>query len=78
MVRATASNQQAGSTIGDSLANLNLDDPTRARGTKQRLAIVNKERCKPLQCKLECKKVCPVNSSGASYKSEQILNSIFQ
>jgi ATP-binding cassette subfamily E protein 1 len=30
-----------------------------------RLAIVDPERCKPKECKLECKKSCPVNKQGS-------------
>lgn len=29
--------------------------------SKLRIAIVNKEKCKPKNCKLECKKACPIN-----------------
>ena len=29
-----------------------------------RVAIVNKDKCKPKKCGLECKKICPVNMSG--------------
>lgn len=28
-----------------------------------RVAIVNKDKCKPKKCALECKKGCPVNRS---------------
>lgn len=28
-----------------------------------RIAILNKEKCKPKKCGLECKKACPVNKS---------------
>lgn len=31
--------------------------------TKLRIAIVNKEKCKPKKCKQECKKACPVNKT---------------
>ena len=30
---------------------------------KLRIAIVNKDKCKPNKCKLECKKCCPVNAA---------------
>lgn len=30
---------------------------------KRRLAIVNKDKCKPKKCSLECKKNCPINKS---------------
>jgi len=30
---------------------------------KLRIAVVNKDRCKPKKCGLECKKTCPVNKS---------------
>lgn len=29
-----------------------------------RIAIVNKDRCKPKKCALECKQACPVNRMG--------------
>lgn len=32
--------------------------------SKNRIAILNADRCKPKKCKLECKKVCPVNKTG--------------
>ena len=32
--------------------------------SKLRIAIVNKEKCKPKNCQLECKKACPINKSG--------------
>jgi ATP-binding cassette subfamily E protein 1 len=32
--------------------------------SKLRIAIINKEKCKPKNCKLECKRACPVNKSG--------------
>lgn len=35
-----------------------------ASNPELRLAIVDKERCKPKKCQLECKKVCPINRSG--------------
>lgn len=31
---------------------------------KFRIAIVNEDRCKPKKCKLECKKICPINKAG--------------
>ena len=31
---------------------------------KARIAILNKDRCKPKKCKQECKKSCPINKSG--------------
>lgn len=31
--------------------------------SKHRIAIVNKEKCKPKRCKQECKKSCPVNKT---------------
>lgn len=31
---------------------------------KDRIAIVNDDKCKPKKCGLECKKTCPVNKSG--------------
>ncbi|KRX00134.1 P-loop containing nucleoside triphosphate hydrolase [Pseudocohnilembus persalinus] len=30
---------------------------------KRRIAIVNKEKCKPKKCGLQCKKACPINKS---------------
>ncbi len=35
-----------------------------ANETKTRIAILNEDRCKPKKCKLECKKVCPINKAG--------------
>ncbi len=32
--------------------------------TKRRIAIINKDKCKPKKCALECKKSCPINKSG--------------
>jgi ATP-binding cassette subfamily E protein 1 len=32
--------------------------------SKLRIAIVNKDKCKPKNCQLECKKACPINKSG--------------
>ncbi|KAL4429493.1 hypothetical protein ABPG74_001338 [Tetrahymena malaccensis] len=32
--------------------------------TKLRIAIVNKDKCKPKKCKQECKSACPINKSG--------------
>ena len=29
-----------------------------------RIAIINKDKCRPDKCALECKKVCPINKSG--------------
>ena len=29
-----------------------------------RIAIINKDKCRPDKCSLECKKVCPINKSG--------------
>lgn len=29
-----------------------------------RIAIIDKKKCKPKKCNLECKKICPVNNSG--------------
>ena len=29
-----------------------------------RIAIINADRCKPKKCKLECKKMCPINKTG--------------
>lgn len=29
-----------------------------------RIAIIDKDKCKPKKCNKECKKICPVNSSG--------------
>lgn len=29
-----------------------------------RIAIINKDKCRPDKCTLECKKVCPINKSG--------------
>ena len=29
-----------------------------------RIAIINKDKCKPKKCHHECKKVCPVNKIG--------------
>ena len=29
-----------------------------------RIAIVNKDKCKPKKCKQECKKTCPINKAG--------------
>jgi len=29
-----------------------------------RIAIINKDKCRPDKCGLECKKVCPINKSG--------------
>lgn len=31
--------------------------------SKHRIAIINKEKCKPKRCKQECKKGCPVNKT---------------
>ena len=31
--------------------------------SKLRIAIINKDRCKPQRCALECKKNCPINKS---------------
>ena len=31
---------------------------------KQRIAIVNSEKCKPKRCGLECARTCPVNKTG--------------
>jgi len=31
---------------------------------KNRIAILNQDRCKPKRCKLECKKICPINKAG--------------
>jgi ATP-binding cassette subfamily E protein 1 len=31
---------------------------------KFRIAIIKDDRCKPKKCKLECKKICPINKSG--------------
>ena len=31
---------------------------------KNRIAIVNSEKCKPKKCGHECKKTCPVNKTG--------------
>lgn len=31
---------------------------------KNRIAIVNSEKCKPKKCNLECKKRCPINAMG--------------
>jgi len=33
-------------------------------GKHIRIAIINKDKCKPKNCKLECKKACPINKSG--------------
>ena len=32
--------------------------------SKNRIAILNEDRCKPKKCKLECKKICPINKAG--------------
>jgi len=32
--------------------------------SKQRIAIVDKDRCRPDKCNRECVRICPVNSSG--------------
>ncbi len=32
--------------------------------SKLRIAIVNKDKCVPKRCNLECKKCCPVNKAG--------------
>jgi ATP-binding cassette subfamily E protein 1 len=32
--------------------------------SKLRIAIVNKDKCKPKRCKQECKKCCPINKTG--------------
>ena len=32
--------------------------------SKTRIAIVDKEKCKPQRCVLECKKGCPANKTG--------------
>ena len=32
--------------------------------SKLRIAIVNKDKCKPKKCKQECKKGCPINKQG--------------
>ena len=29
-----------------------------------RVVIVNKDKCKPKKCSLECKRECPVNRAG--------------
>lgn len=31
---------------------------------QKRIAVINKDKCKPKKCKHECKKICPVNSIG--------------
>ena len=31
---------------------------------KLRIAILNEDRCKPKKCRLECKKICPINKAG--------------
>lgn len=31
---------------------------------KLRIAILNEDRCKPKRCRLECKKICPINKTG--------------
>lgn len=31
---------------------------------KKRIAIINKDKCKPKKCGLECKKNCPLNKQG--------------
>ena len=31
---------------------------------KFRIAIINADRCKPKKCRLECKKICPINKAG--------------
>jgi len=31
--------------------------------SKLRIAIINKDRCKPQRCALECKKNCPANKN---------------
>jgi|LauGreDrversion4_2_1035121.scaffolds.fasta_scaffold172162_1 ATP-binding cassette subfamily E protein 1 len=35
-----------------------------ANESKTRIAILNEDRCKPKKCRLECKKVCPINKAG--------------
>jgi len=29
-----------------------------------RIAILNKDKCRPKKCGLECKKICPINKNG--------------
>lgn len=35
-----------------------------SKESKTRIAILNEDRCKPKKCKLECKKICPINKAG--------------
>jgi ATP-binding cassette subfamily E protein 1 len=32
--------------------------------SKLRIAIMNPDKCRPKRCKLECKKICPINKAG--------------
>jgi ATP-binding cassette subfamily E protein 1 len=32
--------------------------------SKLRIAILNADKCRPRRCKLECKKICPINKAG--------------
>lgn len=42
-----------------SLLNKNSTDES-----EYRLAIINKDKCKPNKCGLECKRKCPINMQG--------------
>ncbi len=46
------------------MAHAAIMDKNKTQEELTRIAIINKERCKPKKCNQECKRSCPVNRVG--------------